>query len=122
MEISMASKNQPSSSKQAPDPATSYERAKPEKEAGMGRLDNNDEAVPSGTPDKGIDAVRNKTNPRRYEEAAGVQNLDKAPPVEEVDHSMKDEEPLGWDQAPMSKARADVKRHSRTDGKGGIKE
>jgi len=29
------------SSMHAPDPATSYERAKPEKEAGMGRLDNN---------------------------------------------------------------------------------
>jgi len=29
------------SPKQAPDPATVYERAKPEKEAGMGRLDNN---------------------------------------------------------------------------------
>jgi hypothetical protein len=29
------------SRKNAPDPATVYERAKPEKEAGMGRLDNN---------------------------------------------------------------------------------
>lgn len=29
------------SSTHAPDPATVYERAKPEKEAGMGRLDNN---------------------------------------------------------------------------------
>lgn len=34
-----------------PDPASSYERAKPEKEAGMGRLDSNTDAVPTRRPD-----------------------------------------------------------------------
>jgi hypothetical protein len=35
----MPSQNRPSSKEQAPDPATSYERAKPEKESATGRLD-----------------------------------------------------------------------------------
>jgi hypothetical protein len=37
----MASRKRPASKPAAPDPARSYERARPEEEAGMGRLDNN---------------------------------------------------------------------------------
>jgi hypothetical protein len=40
----------------APDPATSYERAKPEREAGMGRLDNN-RGTPTNSPDRMEQAV-----------------------------------------------------------------
>ena len=42
----------------APDPARSYERARPEEEAGMGRLDNN-KAVPIDRPDRSDQAVPN---------------------------------------------------------------
>ena len=49
----------PSSRDKAPDPASAYERAKPEKESGMGRLDNND-AVPAESPDRVHQAVKNK--------------------------------------------------------------
>jgi hypothetical protein len=118
----MASQNKPSSHKNAPDPATSYERAKPEKEAGMGRLDNNDNAVPTETQDASIDPVKNRQNPRRYEESEGVKDLDKAPPKEEPDHSMKEEEPLGWDQAPMGRRAKEEQRQPRTRGNGGIRE
>jgi len=54
----------PASRRQAPDPATSYERAKPEKEAGMGRLDNN-KATPAKAPDRIEQAVKNKQPPRQ---------------------------------------------------------
>ena len=48
----------------APDPATSYERAKPENEAGMGRLDN-DVATPADCPDQMEQAVENKQQLRQ---------------------------------------------------------
>jgi hypothetical protein len=43
----------------APDTARVYERAKPECESGMGRLDNN-KATPADHCDRMIDAVANK--------------------------------------------------------------
>ena len=58
----MASTNpemRPASDDLAPDPARSYERAKPEKEAGMGRLDNNP-GTPTDCPDKIGHAVTHK--------------------------------------------------------------
>jgi hypothetical protein len=39
VEFIMPSQNRPASKEQAPDPATSYERAKPEKESETGQLD-----------------------------------------------------------------------------------
>jgi len=42
-----------------PDTARVYERARPECESGMGRLDNN-KATPADHADRMIDAVRNK--------------------------------------------------------------
>jgi len=58
----MAEQNRPASNAQAPDPATTYERAKPEKEAGMGRLDNN-KGTPTHSPDAMDKACGNKQNP-----------------------------------------------------------
>jgi hypothetical protein len=58
----MSEQNRPRSDAHAPDPATSYERAKPDKEAGMGRLDNNP-ATPTNSPDSIGKAVPNKQNP-----------------------------------------------------------
>ena len=60
----MASQNRPSSKKDAPDPATNYERAKPEKEAGMGRLDAPKPAADENA-DRSQDAVHNKQVPRQ---------------------------------------------------------
>lgn len=62
----------PASPAQAPDPATTYERAKPEKEAGMGRLDNN-KAIPAKSNDKMEHAVANK-QPNRQINAEDVVN------------------------------------------------
>lgn len=60
----MAEQMRPASEELAPDPASAYERAKPEKEAGMGRLDNN-KAVPARSPDKIEEAVPNKQELRQ---------------------------------------------------------
>jgi hypothetical protein len=49
----------PASKDVAPDPASVYERANPDKEAGMGRLDNNI-ATPTDSPDRTESAVKNK--------------------------------------------------------------
>jgi hypothetical protein len=49
---------------EAPDPARTYERAKPECEAGMGRLDS-DETTPSDEPDRAEHAVRNRSGKRQ---------------------------------------------------------
>jgi len=57
----MAEQMRPSSKEQAPDPARSYERAKPEAESGMGRLDNN-KATPTDQPEQGKEAVSNRKN------------------------------------------------------------
>jgi len=48
----------------APDTARVYERAKPELESGMGRLDNN-EATPADHPDRMTQAVSNKQQLRQ---------------------------------------------------------
>lgn len=62
----------PASKKLAPDPASSYERARPENEAGMGRLDNNI-ATPEDAPDQVEQAVENK-QPLRQINAEDVVN------------------------------------------------
>jgi hypothetical protein len=50
---------------EAPDPARVYERAKPEAEAGIGRLDNNDGATPTRRPDQMGDAVTHAQKARQ---------------------------------------------------------
>jgi hypothetical protein len=55
----MAEQMRPASAKQAPDPANSYERSKPQNEPGMGRLDQ-DEPRPQDNPDQMTDAVKQK--------------------------------------------------------------
>ena len=47
----------------APDPADVYELAKPMHESGMGRLDNNDDAVPEDRADTIQRAVTNRQDP-----------------------------------------------------------
>jgi hypothetical protein len=125
----MAEQTRPLSPNQAPDPARSYERAKPEAEAGMGRMDS-DKAVPSEHPDHMKDAISHAQGPRQInahdvvsERATGTPGTPGTPeamrPPEPVDHSMKEEEPDGWDLAPNDIKDPKAKRHPRTEGKGG---
>jgi len=116
----------PASPEQAPDPASSYERAKPEKEAGMGRLDNN-VATPRRAPDKGEQAVTQQQANRQLNahdvvnERAGRPAAGSAltPPRKQPDHRMLDEEPMGWDQAPTDIRNPRDQRQPKTEGKGG---
>lgn len=113
--------DQPTASERnnAPDPASSYERAKPEKEAGMGRLDNV-VATPTDRPDRQEDAVKNKQDPRRQLNAEDVINQRGAtPPQPGTDHSMFDEEPRGEDLMPTDIHDREKKRHPRKEGRGG---
>ena len=122
----MAEQMRPASKQDAPDPARSYERAKPEAESGMGRLDTNPHATPTGQPDKMSKAVKNAQEPRQInahevvnERAARAPST--LPPTNEPDHSMLEEEPDGWDQAPTDIKDQRQKRHPRTEGKGGTR-
>jgi hypothetical protein len=140
------SQNRPSSPQQAPDPATNYERAKPEKEAGMGSLNS---PVGRATPTRRDDhADRPDDHPKGDEWDKSASNIHtgtrqinahddpggtggggqplnqvdlagRPMPAEQPDHSMKDEEPLGWDQVPTDIHDPQQQRHPRTGGKGG---
>jgi hypothetical protein len=114
----MAEQNRPLSPAEAPDPSNNYERSHPEREAGMGRLDNN-KATPSNQPDRQQQAVTNKQDPGRQVNAHDAINQRGGPAPEQPDHSMKDEEPLGWDLAPTDIHDPKQQRHPRTEGKGG---
>lgn len=114
----MAEQMRPSSPQQAPDPSYNYERAHPGREAGMGRLDN-DKAVPTDAPDRPHEAVNNRQDGTRQLNAHDAVNQRGGPAPEQPDHSMKEEEPLGWDQAPTDEHDPRRQRHPRTEGKGG---
>ena len=110
----MAEQMRPSSNKNAPDPSHSYERAHPEREGGMDR-----KFTPDDTPDKMEESVTHRQNPKRQLNSDEVVNRRGGPPVEQPNHSMLDEEPLGADQAPQDIDDPKQKRHPRTGGKGG---
>lgn len=113
-----AEQNRPASPQKAPDPSDNYERAHPEHEAGMGRLDNN-EAIPQDSPDRQEQAVPNKQDPARQINAQDTIDSRAEPTQDQPDHSMHDEEPAGWDQAPTDIHDKRQKRHPRTEGRGG---
>ena len=88
----MPEQPRPLSPQQAPDTARSYERAKPEAESGMGRLDNNTNAVPTDHPDHTKDAVGHAQAPRQLNSDDVVNNRvagtpGQLPPPAAVDHS-----------------------------------
>jgi len=114
----MAEQMRPASPQQAPDPSHSYERSHPGREAGMGRLDS-DKPVPANSPDKGQEAVGNRQDGTKQLNAHDAVNQRGGPAPVQPDHSMKDEEPLGWDQAPTDIHDPERQRHPRTEGKGG---
>ncbi len=117
----MGDQSTPANRKDAQDPARTYERAKPEAEAGMGSLEGLPGATPTPRPDKVQDAVPNR-HPDRQVNADDLGD-DKARPQsekpEQPDHSMFDEEPDGWDLAPTDIHNPRYQRHPRTEGKGG---
>lgn len=63
-----------------PDPARSYERARPEEEAGMGRLDNN-KATPARGGDPIKDAVSNRHASRQLNSQDVVNEREEPKPV-----------------------------------------
>src|SRR3954465_7592910 len=95
----MAEKMRPASPSQAPDPANNYERAHPENEAGMGRLDNN-KATPENTPEHDQQSEKNKQHDAGQANEQDVTNQRRGGNPDQPDHSMHEEEPDGWDQAP----------------------
>lgn len=123
--------DQPIGPTQPPDPASSYERAKPEKEAGQGRLDNNP-GTPEDQPDRSGQAVKNQQPSKgiaaedtstQHEEGRPLNKQDSEgrslPPQPE--HSMMEEESPGWDDAPQDIHDPRQQRPPRTPGtnKGG---
>jgi hypothetical protein len=112
----MQDQSHPATKQDAPDPARVYERAKPEKEAGMGRLDNN-KATPTDAPDRMEKAVDNAQPPKGV---AAEDVVDQRATGREPDHSMLEEEPMDTDQAPQDIHSPRHKRHPRTEGKGGL--
>ena len=106
----------------APDPARSYERADPETESGMGRLDNNDEATPTDQPERIHEPVKHRQQPRQVSDHEVIDERAARSPNDragEPGHSMNEEEPLGEDQMPTDISDPRRKRHPRTEGKGG---
>lgn len=115
-----------------PDPARSYERAKPEKEAGMGRLDDvTSGATPTDRPDRLEQAVTNAQPPRQLnadevidaraaEQPAAPGRGEPPPPRDRrPDDPILKEEPLGEDLMPIDIHDPHAKRHLRKEGKGG---
>ena len=119
----------PASNAQAPDPSQSYERSHPSREAGLGTLGN--EGKNTQQPDAMDAAVKNKQDGSRQINAhevvdegasrspAGEANPGQRAAPAQPDHSMKDEEPMGWDQAPTDIQNPRDQRQPKTDGKGG---
>ena len=111
----MAEQMRPSSDKEAPNPAHSYERSDPNREAGAGRLDN-DVTTPTDRPDQIQESAKNRSDPQRQINAEeGLRAGERREP----DHSMFDEEPTDADLAPKDIHNSRNKRHPRTGGKGG---
>ena len=125
------SQNRPASPAQAPDPSFNYERSHPERESPAGSLDNPTigKATPAPTSDKIAGAVTNAQDPTHSftaqdeippQPAAGQKPVAHGMPApEKADHSMLEEEPLGWDQVPTDIKNPEQQRHPRTGGEGG---
>ena len=126
----MPDQSHPTSKQDAPDPARSYERAKPDKESGMGRLDNN-KATPTNRADSVDGVVTNKHKPHqinadevvdgRATGDGGEHDDSGNAAAKQPDHSMRDEEPMDTDLAPTDIHDPKQKRHPRKEGKGGTK-
>src|SRR5438445_724117 len=106
----------PQPRQKGPDPARCYERSRPEDECGQGRLDN-DVATPTDMPDRIDHAVKNRQANRQLNAEDVVTERPESTPMScppsQPDHSMKEEEPDGWDLAPTDIHNPRHKRHPR---------
>ena len=84
----------------------------------MGRLDNN-RATPTNSPDQQQQTVTHRQDPTRQINAHDTVDPRARPAAEQPEQSMKDEEPMGWDQAPTDIQNPREQRHPRREGKGG---
>jgi hypothetical protein len=111
----MAEQMRPSSKKDAPDPASSYGREDPNKEAGAGRLDNNI-STPTNCADKIQETAPNRSQPDRQINAEeGLRAGERQDPA----RTMFDEEPTDADMHPQAIQNPRDKRDPRIGGKGG---
>ena len=94
----MPERPRPLSKEEAPDPSDVYERAHPERESGMGRLDNNADATPRMVADHMLDAVTNAQDGSRQINAHDELEL---PHV--VGKQKVSDEILGWKKAKGKK-------------------
>jgi hypothetical protein len=92
----MAEQMRPASKEVAPDPSDNYERAHPEHESGMGRLDNNTRATPTKSPDASPDAVKNSQDGSKQINAHNDLNPHKSPDLDK-DDLKKEDESVGWE-------------------------
>jgi hypothetical protein len=130
------SQNRPATPHQAPDPAVHYDRSKPEKEAGAGRVDNPVEAAIPADHHANLDQTVDNAHPgtrqlNAHDDPGGTGgsgqplnqiDLSKPATAKQPDHSMFEEEADGWDQAPTDVSDPRQQRHPRTGGKGGTPE
>ena len=117
--MALGSQNRPESAGSAPDPSHNYERAHPQRESAHGKLDQ-PAAPPHEHPDHaGPESTSRHTNRPNSDSMGNSEHNPLARPGQ-PDHSMKEEEPMGWDQAPTDIANPRMQRLPRTDGKGGV--
>ena len=122
----MAEQMRPESKQKAPDPSHNYERSHPSREGGMNSPVG--QATPTDAPDRSGTTVANdparqinaedSTQKREHSVTPSPAGSPAAAP-QQPDHSMFEEEPTGWDQAPQNIKDPQQKRHPRTEGKGG---
>src|SRR3954462_7077910 len=100
MEAAMAqgSQNRPESPSKAPDPSQNYERAHPDRESPSGSTQQT-YPRPHDHPDRAGPESTSRHTKRPNADSMEKSSHDPAK-REQPDHSMHDEEPLGWDQAP----------------------
>lgn len=111
----------PTSPAQAPNPAHNYERAIPARESPSGGLDQPSTRQPRQPDRAGPEGTSGRhTNRPTSDSMEGSTSVQPSVNPGQVAHSMKDEEPTGWDQAPQDIHDPQQQRHPRTEGKGGV--
>jgi hypothetical protein len=124
--------NRPASPQHAPDPASQFDRSRPEKESGMGSLDS---PIGSATPthqSENMDRAVSNAHPgdrqlNAHDDPGGtggagqpLNQIDLSKPaLNQPNHSMREEEPMDADDAPADIKDPRQQRHPRTGGKGG---
>lgn len=107
----------------APDTATTYERAKPAQQSPAGGLTQPKPPTPQQPDASGPEGTKRDDKSKTAAAAATSDDPARAKPLvseSEIAGSMNTEEPAGWDLAPQDIKDPQMKRHPRTEGKGGL--